>query len=175
MVSSEPARNTEAWTTASNSGFTPSSGGMSGKTAAPSGTSASAAMSASGYRGNNTHLVAIFDRGLQVIQVAHVLVIEIDIHETAHLAVLKEALRDSGKFLPEMIERRLDRTAGHLDHGLAFGVLPHRRRDMNSNRHDNSMNKSFWLFVYTSAVSRLPSSSASNASREGLIAAGCSK
>src|SRR5438445_9801584 len=138
MLSSEPARNTEACTTASRSGFTPSSGGMSGKTAAPSGTSASAGISASGHGGDDAHLVAILDGRLKIIQVANVLVIEVDVHKAAHLAVLKNTLHDGWELPAQVVEGRLDCDPGYFDDGLAIGVLPHWGRNMNSNRHDFS-------------------------------------
>src|SRR2546421_11477074 len=89
--SSEPARKTVACTTASKSGLMPISGGMSGKTAAPSGTwsSSSTAMSASRHCGDNADLVAVLDGRLQIVQIADILVVEVDVDEAAHLAVLE--------------------------------------------------------------------------------------
>src|SRR5437762_3090211 len=87
---SEPSRNTTAWSTASKSGFTPSSEGISGNTAAPSGTelSASSAISTSGHGRDDTDYIAIFDGGRQVVEVTDILIIEINIDEAADLAVL---------------------------------------------------------------------------------------
>src|SRR5229473_2250496 len=154
IFSSEPARNTVAWSTASSSGFTPSSGGMRGKTAAPSGTSASPAMSASGDCGDDAYFVPVLHGRLQVIQIAHVLVVEIHVDEAAHLAVFKDALGYGGEFLPKAVERRLDRAAGHLDNCLAFGVLPHGGRDVNTNRHDYSVKQKIHAPLATPALPR---------------------
>src|SRR5436305_12701752 len=86
IASSEPPANTQACNTANRSGLTFSSAGMSGKTAAPSGTSplsssrsgASSATSASGHGGDDAQLVAVLDRGAEVVEVTHVLVVEVD-------------------------------------------------------------------------------------------------
>src|SRR5262249_13520595 len=102
---SEPARKTAAWTTASRRGLTPSSGGMSGKTAAPDGTSpsASSAMSASGDRGDDAHFVAFFDGRSQVVEVANVFVVDVHVDKTADLPVLEDARGDGGKLPPQII------------------------------------------------------------------------
>src|SRR5262249_18307953 len=89
--SSDPSRKTSACSTASSSGLTPSSAGMSGKTAAPAGTSAAgslssgSAISASGHGGDDRQLVAVVDRRGEVLQVADVLVVEVDVDEAPHL------------------------------------------------------------------------------------------
>src|SRR5438045_3787376 len=97
-ASSEPARNTVAWITARRSGWTPRSGGMVGKTAAPSGTSAasSSAMSASRDRRDDRQLVAVLDRGGQVVQVTDVLVVEVQVHELLEPAALEQLLGHAG-------------------------------------------------------------------------------
>src|SRR5205085_7753051 len=115
MTSSvEPSMKTMACSTARNSGWTPSSAGMSGKTAAPSGTSrsASSAISASGHRGDDAQLVAVLDGGGEVVEVANVLVVQVDVDEAAHLAVLKNALTDGGVLLRQCVEGGLHRRAG---------------------------------------------------------------
>src|SRR5438270_10247927 len=89
----EPTRKTTACSAASSSGLTPSSGGISGKTAAPSGTSGSSkssAMSAPCHRGDDVQLVAVLDGAIEIIQVADVLFVEVDVDEAAQLAVLEE-------------------------------------------------------------------------------------
>src|SRR6266702_4503539 len=85
--SDEPLRKTAACRVANSSGLTPSSAGMGGKTAAPSGTSLSSAslMSASGHGGDDRHLVAVLDGGIQAVEVADVLVVEVDVDEAAQL------------------------------------------------------------------------------------------
>src|SRR5439155_20099140 len=80
----EPTRKTTACRAASSSGLMPSSAGISGKAAAPSGTSGSSkssAMSAPCHRGDDVHLVAVLDGGVHVVQVADVLVVEVDVDE----------------------------------------------------------------------------------------------
>src|SRR5205085_11326694 len=139
----EPARKTTACRTASRRGLTASSGGMRGKTAAPSGTSGSAAslISASGHGGDDRQLVAVLDRRGQVVQVADVLVVDVQVDEAAHLAVVEDALRQPGEAGSEVVQHRLDRVARGLHSGLALGVLPHRRGNLNTNRHDSSLKK----------------------------------
>src|SRR5438445_13770173 len=95
MRSSEPARKTVAWTTASHTGSTPRSAGISGKIAAPSGTSAPSAssggrMSASGHGGDDGQLVAVGDRRGQVVEVGDVLVVGVDGDEAADLVVVDD-------------------------------------------------------------------------------------
>src|SRR5436305_1896100 len=82
-AASEPSKNTIACRAASRSGWMPSSSGMSGKTAAPSGTSdvgSPADMSASCDGRDDAQLVAVLDRRLQAVEVANVLVVELDVH-----------------------------------------------------------------------------------------------
>src|SRR5258708_17115705 len=81
MFSSEPSRNTVACSTAKSSGSTPSSSGMTGKTAAPSGTSrsASSAMSTSGHGRDDRQLITVFHRRGEVFEIADVFVIQIHV------------------------------------------------------------------------------------------------
>src|SRR5579871_4301353 len=97
IASSEPPANTQACSTANRSGLTFSSAGMSGKTAAPSGTSprssssgsgASRATSASGHGGDDAQLVAVLDRGAEVVEVTHVLVVEVDVQKALDLGAV---------------------------------------------------------------------------------------
>src|SRR4051812_35326236 len=96
MASSDPARKTTACSTANSSGWTFSSAGISGKTAAPSGTSlspcswscsscSSATGSASGHGWDDAQLVAVLDGRAEVVQVADVLVVEVDVQEALQL------------------------------------------------------------------------------------------
>src|SRR5436190_21508329 len=94
MSSSEPARNTTAWSTAKSSGWTFNAGGISGRTAAPSGTSSSA-ISPSSDGGNDAQFVAVFDRRGEVVEIADVFVVERDIDEAADLAVVEDAAVDA--------------------------------------------------------------------------------
>src|SRR6266852_755858 len=111
---------TAAWSTAKSSGWTPSSGGISGRTAAPSGTSASSAMLASGHGGNDAQLVAVLDLRREVVEVADVLVIEVDVDEASHLAVVEDTLADAGTALAQVVERVLHGLAGDFDDRLAL-------------------------------------------------------
>src|SRR5665213_453480 len=88
--SSEPERKTTAWITANSNGSTPNSGGMSGKTATPSGVSSGS--SATGHRGDDRQFIAVLDRRGEIIEIANVLIVEVDVDELAHLAVLENAL-----------------------------------------------------------------------------------
>src|SRR5262249_130276 len=126
MPSEEPSRNTTACNTARSNGLIPNSGGMSGKTAAPSGTSrgTSSAISAPGHRGNDAQLIAILDDRCQVIQVADVLVVQVDVDEAPHLAVLEQPWHDRRKLPPQVLEHTLHGSAGHFHRRLALGVLP---------------------------------------------------
>src|SRR6516162_1276167 len=129
--SSDPSRKTVAWRTASSSGWTFSSAGISGITAAPSGTSSScSAMLASGHGGDDGQLVAVLDGRGQVVEVTDVFLVEVQVHEPAHLTVLEDARRDTGGGRPEAVQHGLHRGAARLDDGLALGVLPHGRRKL---------------------------------------------
>src|SRR5262245_35740606 len=104
--SEEPSRNTIACSAASSKGWTPSSSGIVGKTAEPAGTSSgdcweSAMVLSDGayaarhracakriplaprHRRNDAHLVAVLDRRVQAVEIADVLIVEIDVHEPA--------------------------------------------------------------------------------------------
>src|SRR5438270_12576011 len=125
--------------TPSSSGLTPSASGIRGKTAAPSGTSLSAAslMSASSHGGDNGQLVAILDRRIQIIEVSNVLIIEIDIDEAAQLTrLLEQSVGDAGKLPAKIIEGRLHGSSRCRYFRLAAGVLPHRRRHVDFDRHE---------------------------------------
>src|SRR5260370_40645391 len=99
---------------------------MGGKTAVPSGTwrSGSPAMSTPGDRGNDADLVAVLHGRGQVVEVADVLVVEVDVDEAAHLAVVEQALRDPGEPAAQVVEHPLHRPAAGLDHRLLAGVRP---------------------------------------------------
>src|SRR5262249_29261877 len=109
MSSSEPARKTVAWSTARSRGLMPRSGGMEGKTAAPSGTSLSAspAMSASCHGGDDRHFIACLDGRAEVVEVANVFIIHIDVDKAADLPVLEEPLRDAWKLASEIVQGSL--------------------------------------------------------------------
>src|SRR5439155_4402135 len=96
-------------------------------------------MSASRHCGNDADLVAVLDRRSQVVQIANVLVIEVDVHKTADLAVFENALDHGGKLLSQGVERSLDGRACHFHDGQAVGVLPHGRGNMDTDRHDVSL------------------------------------
>src|SRR5262245_29325567 len=141
ISSVEPSKNTVVCSTASQSGLMPSSAGISGKIAAPSGTSAgssSRAMSAPRDGRDDRQLVAVLDRRGQAVQVADVLVVQVEVDEPPHLAVVEDPRLDAGVLRREVVEHRLDRGARHLDDVLALGVLTHRRRDLHFHRHEPS-------------------------------------
>src|SRR5438105_368278 len=111
---------------------------MKGKTAAPSGTSegsAASLMSASSHRGNDRQFVAVLDSCVEKVQVAHVLVIDVQIDESAHLAVLEQAAGDGGILRREGIKHGLDRMARDFNRRLALGMLPHRCRNLHLDSH----------------------------------------
>src|SRR6516164_7877341 len=117
----------------------PSSSGMSGKTAAPSGTSdrceSPSDISASGHGGNDAQLVAFLDRRLQVVQVADVFIVEIDIDEATNLAVVEDAASDRRMLGAKAVEGLLHARSGDLDDGLAIGMLTHRGGDVDFDWH----------------------------------------
>src|SRR5262249_43026187 len=158
--SAEPSRKTRACRAVRSRGCTPSSGGISGKTAAPGGTSPAGGegsvmtvlmggsrrspgirrtLNASGSAprdgGDDAHIVAVLDRRRQIVEVADVLIVEIDVDEAAHLSILEESRRDAGILLAEIVEQVLDRAAGGLDDGLVVGMLPHGRGDVDAYGH----------------------------------------
>src|SRR5262249_53133205 len=116
MFSCEAARKTVACRAASRRGSAPSSGGISGKTAAPSGISSavSSVISAPGHGGNDAQLVAVLDRAGEVVEVADVLVVEVDVDKPADLAAVKEPVGDARVFLAQVLEYGLDRAAAGL-------------------------------------------------------------
>src|SRR5262249_57384134 len=96
-------------------------------------------MSASGHGGDDGQLVAILDRRVQVLEVSDVLVIEIDVDEAARCArFLERAVGNSGKLPTEVLENGLDGGSGRRYLRLAAGVLPHRRRHIDLDRHEIS-------------------------------------
>src|SRR5262245_240532 len=111
--------------TASSSGLTPSSGGMKGKTAAPSGTSSSAlpAISASCHRGNDAQLIAILHRRGQAVEVTDILIVQIDVDEAADLAIVEETLADPWISFVQILERGLHAAAAHFDDGQPLSML----------------------------------------------------
>src|SRR5437762_1466569 len=92
-------------------------------------------MSAPGHSGNDAELVAVFDRRGQIVEVANVLVVQIDVDEAADLPILKDPLGDTVIFLAEIVQCRLNGAAAHFNDGLALRVLPHGRWNMNADRH----------------------------------------
>src|SRR5262245_12958456 len=128
MVSAEPAKKTVACITAKSSGWTPSSAGISGNTAAPSGTSppgscsSPATASASGHRGDDADLVAVLDRRRQAAQIADVLVVDEDVEELLELVAVVEAGGQLGVEVADVGQRLADGGAGGVDHGVAVGV-----------------------------------------------------
>src|SRR5688500_13020316 len=130
--SAEPLRKTTAWRTARSSGLMPSSGGIRGKTAAPSGTSSAALMSASGHGGDDGQLVAVLDGRAQAVQVADVLVVEVDVDEAAQLPLVEQPFGDARELPAEVVKHRLHGGPCRLHLRLAAGVLPHRRRYLNT-------------------------------------------
>src|SRR5712692_978093 len=116
----------------------PTLSGINGTKAAPSGTSSPSgglAISAPGHGGNDAQLVAVVDRRGQVIKIADVLVVQIDVDEAANLPILENPLRDALELLSQVIQGCLNGSAAHFHHRLPLGVLPHRGRNMNSNGH----------------------------------------
>src|SRR4051794_10742596 len=89
----EPSRKTTACSTASSSGRTPNSAGISGKTAAPSGTASSAGSampSAPRHGRDDADLVAVLHGRAQLVEVAHVLVVDEQVEEALDLAVVEQ-------------------------------------------------------------------------------------
>src|SRR5262245_45789117 len=143
MASSEPSRNTTACSNPSKRGWTPSSSGMSGKTAAPRGTwlSGRSLMLAPGDSGNDRELIAVLDRRVEIVEEANILVIEIDVDEALELALVEHALTQPGELPAEVIKDSLHAGACGLDLRLAGGVLPHRCRNLHANSHEASRSK----------------------------------
>src|SRR5579864_5111758 len=153
MSASEPWRNTIACSTASSSGCTPSSGGITGKTAAPSGTSGessgerillfaacglalasakpqAATRSTPRNRGDNAQFIAVLRFRGQVVEVADVLVVQIDIQERLNLPAVENLRRQRRELLAQIIERRLNGRPAGLNGGLALRVFPQRGGDL---------------------------------------------
>src|SRR5207248_9922963 len=121
-----------------------SSAGISGKTAAPSGTSpgvCSSFISTSSHRRDDRQLVAVLDRGVQIVEVADVLVVEVKVDEPPNLAVLHDALRDGRELLAKRVEHSLHGAAADFDDGLAFGVLAERGWYLDADGHWDSFDE----------------------------------
>src|SRR5204863_8696071 len=79
---------------------------------------------------DDRQLVAVLDRRGEVVEVADVLVVEVDVDEPAQLPVVEEPGRQAGELAAEVVEHRLHGGAAGLDLLLAICMLPHRRRDL---------------------------------------------
>src|SRR5262245_42767687 len=120
---------------------------------------------ASGHRRDDGQLVAVLDRRVEVLQVADVLVVEVDVDEPPHLGAVEDAGADAGAPGFEVFQGRLHGTAADLDDSLAASVLSHRGGDLNANGHDN--------LPYV--VGRMFSISLWNSARLGLITGGAGR
>ena len=87
-------------------------------------------MSASCDGGDDGQHVAVLDRRLQVVEIADVFVVEVDVDEAAHLAVVEDSADDVRELAAERVEHLLNGGARQIDVRLAVGVLPHRLRDL---------------------------------------------
>src|SRR5260370_17828267 len=94
---------------AKRTGWIPSSAGICGNTAAPAGTSGadSSAISSSGHRGYDAQLIAIFDGRRQIVQIANILIIEVNVHEATHLTLFDDTFHDCGETSPQVFQRSL--------------------------------------------------------------------
>src|SRR5260221_7911699 len=97
-------------------------------------------MSASGHRGNDADLVAVFHGSTEIIEVADIFIVDIDVDKAADLAVVEQPLGDARKLLAHVVENRLHRAADRFDDGQAIGVLPHGGGNMNAYGHVASFN-----------------------------------
>src|SRR3982074_1678902 len=106
----EPSMKTMECKRASSNGWMCSSGGMSGKTADPSAPSLSPAcssrrwssgvcMSAPSDRGNDADFIAVLHRCRHGIQIANVLVVEVNVDEAPQLAIVEQLRNDGGILL----------------------------------------------------------------------------
>src|SRR5262245_3641336 len=153
---------------------------MRGKTAAPSGTCSRASlMSASRDGGDDGQRVAVLDGGLEGVEVADVLVVEVDVDEALELALVEEPVDDAGALPAQVVEDGLHGGPGGLDLRLVAGVLPHRRRNLYTHGHGESSRSCLARFCeprlngQTRAVSRGPARTASNSSSRVPISTGC--
>src|SRR6202011_1380370 len=94
-----------------------------------------------GHRGDDAQLVTVLDRRGQVVEVADVLVVEIDVDEAAHLAVVEQALGDAREPLPQVVQKSLDGSPLALNNRLALGVLAQRRGNVNPDGHGYTSKK----------------------------------
>src|SRR5258708_26874909 len=140
MASSEPSKNTMACNAAKKRGSTPSSAGISGKTAAPSGTfrSVSSDSLATGHRGNDRQFIAVFNGGGEIVEVTNVFVIQVQVDILPHASAIDDLRLNGRIFLTQVFQNRLDGRTADLHGGLVLGVRPHRRRDLNLDCHGNS-------------------------------------
>src|SRR5438105_2693504 len=120
---------------------------MSGNTAAPSGTSASpvsssssrcCAMSTSGDGGDDAQLVTLLHWRAEIVKIADVLVIEIDVDEAPKLAILEDPLRHRRELPAQSFEHCLHRASGNLNGRQAVGMLAQGRRYLNTYGHGYS-------------------------------------
>src|SRR5262245_13612383 len=82
-----------------------------------------AVTSASRDRGEQPDLVPLLDRRLEAREVAHVLAVEVDVHEAVELAVGGEQLLGKARVsIDELLHGVADRLAPNLDRLLAVGL-----------------------------------------------------
>src|SRR5918993_187527 len=92
--------------------------------------------SAARDRRHDAQLVAGLDRGLELLEVADVLVVEVDVDEPVELVrALEQARLDAGGLGLEAVEHRGDGAAVGLDDVGAVGEVTQGGRDADANAH----------------------------------------
>src|SRR5690606_9418076 len=76
-----------------------------------------------GDRRHDRDLVVGVDLGVEAVDVADVLVVDVDVDEAAHLGAVEQLLLQPGVGLGQVAEHLADRVTAGLDLGLAVGVL----------------------------------------------------
>jgi hypothetical protein len=79
--------------------------------------------------GNDAQFVPCGDRGCEVVEVADVLVVEVDVDESAELCTFEDTLLQLRELRPEVTEDLADRGTLGFDHILAAGVRAERGGD----------------------------------------------
>ncbi len=86
---------------------------------------------APGYRRHYGNIITIADRGRFLLQIAHVLVIQIDVYKSAQLALVGVKVAAKVRMARHQAGERLANVAClHLHRGLFSSVLPERGGDV---------------------------------------------
>src|SRR3954452_12372707 len=99
-----------------------------------------------GDGGEDRDLVAVGDLGVELVEVAHVLVVDVDVHELVQRPVgVAHLLGQPRELQHQVVEHLADGGAVRLHRGLAAGILAHHRWDPDLDGHAAAPEKADWF------------------------------